>query len=244
MALSGTVSFATNRDQLITEAYKKISMIGDYDTLTSQQIATGAFNLNMLVKALAADGMPLWAISESTFTMISGVNAYTVGTGETINIDRPIRIINAFNHDNNSGGDQPMNIITREEYDRLGLKTSTGTSTQLCYDAQLLSVNPTIRLYPTPDAYSQTSRIIQIRYQKQFDDFNAATDEPDFPQEWYLAVVYLLASILAPNSGLTVQERGQLVGEAKMWHEFALSAGTEEGSFTMEPDTRRMGWGE
>lgn len=240
MSTSGTVVFATNRDAIIYEAYKKISMIGEYDTLTSQQIATGAFNLNMLVKALQADGMPLWALKNATFPLVQGQVIYPIGTGLTINVPRPLRIINAFGHDSNTAGDLPMTIVTREEYDRLGNKTSQGTPVQIYYDPQLLQNTPAILVYPCPDLYSQTYRTIQIRYQRPFEDFNASTDEPDFPQEWYLAVVYLLALILAPNSGLSLPERGQLANEADKWHQMALSQGIEEGSIYFEPDLHRM----
>ena len=59
----------------------------------------------------------------------------------------------------------------------------------------------------------------------------------DFPRYWYEAVIYGLASRLSREYGIPVQDRQELKQEAEMFHQQALSFGTEEGSLYLQPDT-------
>jgi hypothetical protein len=64
----------------------------------------------------------------------------------------------------------------------------------LYYEAQLTNGI----LYTDAPAALDTSKHIHMVYLGTPEDFNAATDTPDFPQEWYLALVTGLAINVAP----------------------------------------------
>jgi hypothetical protein len=93
----------------------------------------------------------------------------------------------------------------------------------------------TIQLWPTPDDSTTT---ITIHYQKPFDDMDATDNNFDFPSYWMQALIYTLAWTLAPEFGIPINDRGMLQKEALYWKGEALSYGSEEGSFYMQPDYR------
>lgn len=232
MSTSGSTNFTVTRDQIIAAAYRKLGVIGFDQTPSADQVTVAAESLNMMVKSLINKGMPLWALSQFSFPTVASTATYTIGLGQTLNTAKPLKIIQAW-YRNSSNNDVPMTVITREEYNRLGNKTSLGTPIQLYYDPQ--RDTGTIFLFPTPQDASVT---IFFRYQRPFEDFDLSTDNPDFPQEWYEVLVYQLATRLAPDVGLPVQDRQMLKQEAKDILQDALDFGVEEGSFYFEVDRR------
>lgn len=106
---------------------------------------------------------------------------------------RPLRVLDAL-YRQTAGNDIPVRVISREEYNRFGLKTSQGTSIQAYYDPQVNS--GTFSFYPVPaDSVGQ----MFIEFQRPIDDFVNSTDDFDLPQEWGEAIVWNLAMRLIPD---------------------------------------------
>lgn len=228
MTTSASTNFSVSRDDLIKGALRKIGVVPQGESPTVDQITEGAFALNLLVKAWQADGMPLWAIRTTAIPLTLNINTYEIGTGLTVNTDKPLKVIRAWNRDSTSNVDIPVRIITHQEYDILGNKTSSGNPIQIYYEPQRDS--GMLYMFPTPDATSVANNQIYITYQRPFEDFDASTDTPDFPQEWYDAVLYGLAVRLAPDYGVPIDQRQLLGREATDIKLTAMSFGTEEGS--------------
>jgi len=235
MATSGSTDFTVTRDQLIAGALRAAGAIAQGETPTATQVTEAAESLNMLVKELQADGMPLWAMRQYSITL-TATSDYTIGVGATVNTPKPLKIVQAFLHDTSSSIDVPMRILTRDEYNRLGNKTSTGEPIQLFYEPLLTT--GVIHMFPVPDTTAIANKTVTIVYQRPFEDFDAASDTPDFPQEWYNAIKFGLADLLAPEYGLPLQERQDLSARAKKLRETALGFGTEEGSIFFQADRR------
>lgn len=230
MATSNSTDYTVTRDQIITGALRLVGAVGVGDTPLTAQVIEANEALNMLVKALQVDGMPLWAIKEYTVTPVIGTSSYTIGVGQTIDIPKPLKIVQAYLHDIVTNVDIPMRIITRDEYNRLGNKTTSGTPIQVYYDVQ--REYGIMHVYPVPN---DTNKRMIIVYQRPFEDFDSSTDTPDFPQEWFDTIKYGLAARLSGEYGLTIEDRRQLQQEYIMIKNDASSFGTEEGSFYITP---------
>lgn len=122
MATSGSTDYSQTRDDIIKRALRLIGALAQGESPTTDQVTEAAVALNGLVKAWEADGMPLWAIKERTITLQATTNTYTLTT------PKPLKVIQAWYRNVTSSVDVPMRVITREEYNRLGNKSSTGTS--------------------------------------------------------------------------------------------------------------------
>lgn len=244
MAISGNANWNMTRDSIINAAFRKIGVAVDGATATTTQQLNAQEALNNLVFSLYAQGMPVWAMTTTSFTPILGQIAYQVGLGigtGNLNIQAPLKIMQAFTRDNLSNTDIPMNIYTQYNYNLLSTKINQGYPVHLWY--QPLNQAGTITIWPAPDQYTATNRSIYFVYQRAFDEFDAGTDTPDFPQVWLEPLIYSLAHRLAPEFGLPLSEQDKLNETANQLIQNALSFGTEEGALFIQPDWVIMGMG-
>ena len=245
MTISGQANWNYTRDQIINAAHRKIGIAVDGATATATQLVNAQEALNNIVFSLYAQGMPVWAMTTTFFTPVLGQIAYQVGLGigtGNLNIQAPLKITQAFTRDNISNTDIPMNIYTQYNYNLLSTKINQGYPVHLWYQPQ--NQAGTITIWPSPDQYTATNRSIYFVYQRAFDQFNAATDTPDFPQVWIEPLIYSLAHRLAPEFGVPLTEQDKLNETANQLIQNALSFGTEEGALFLQPDWVVMGMGQ
>lgn len=238
MTTSSVYSVQYTRDDLVTAAHYKLGVIADGSTLTASQLSRGTMALNQAVAILRAKGMPLWARANFTFTPISGTASYNIGTGQTLNTPYPLKMLQCIRL-SSDGTRIDMEIESSYNFNQLPTN-SGGIPIKMLYHPQ---VNVGIvRLWPTPDS-TITGTTITMTYQRPFQYFINAGDTADFPEEWYLALIYKTASILAPEWGVPIGDRNMLMGEAQGYTEEALSMGTEDASMFIQP-YMQPGWGE
>lgn len=237
MATSASTDYSLSRDNIIYRALRVLGVTSQGETPTATQISEAAIAFNGLVKALIADGMPLWAIKDSTITLTGSTRSYRMGTGQTTNIPKPLKVLNAYYRNTTTNIDVPLVIISRDEYNRLSSKFVEGTPSQVFFDPQRVYTD--MFVYPVPTTAFAAANSIIITYQRPFEDFDASTDEPDFPQEWFDALTYLLADRLAPEYGVQAEHRTDIQRRAMQYKAEAISFGTEEGSLYFSLDRNR-----
>lgn len=231
MTTSNQTTFNMTSDQLVTAAMRKLAVLGDGQSPSATQLTNGTQSLNVMLKTLAAKGMPLWAIAEYNLTL-TATKLYTFNA--TTNIPAPLKVIQALQVDTPSGVAVPLEIKTHYDYNLLSARNATGTPT--CYWYEPLNQSGILHLWPTPDTYSVANRTVKLVYQKPFQDMVSGVDTLDFPQHWIEAVIYGLAYRLSPEFGTPIQDRQMLAKEADYFLQEALSFGTEEGSMFFSPE--------
>lgn len=227
MATSNSTNFNVTRNELIAGALQVLGVAdpASFISPTSEQFLQAASALNIMVKAWQSDGLQLWALKEHNFPLTSSATY----SSTTLGIAKPLKVIGAYRRNTVSNIDVPLTIITRDEYNNLPNKnTQAGIPINLYYDPQL-DVG-TVYVWPAPSNAAINSERITIRYQRPFEDFDAATDTPDFPQEWLAALKWGLARELSFNYGLTEQRISVISSMAKEYRQQALSSSREEGS--------------
>ncbi len=233
MSTSGSTNFSITRDDIIQRALGLLGVIpigGSYSS-TDAELA-----LNSLVKAWMADGLQIWSLTSYSVPLTNAINTYSIGLGQTINIPKPLKIIQAYNRNISTNVDIPMRIVTRQEYNMLGNKSISGNPIQLYYQPK--RVTGDLFVYPTPTSVEASNNQIVIHYQRPFEDFDTGADEPDFPQEWFDALAYGLACRLAPTYGIPINDRKQLWNEMTIIKQEAMNFGPEEGSLFFQRDFR------
>lgn len=133
--------------------------------------------------------------SSSTLTLTTGL-ASAASTDNhvyayTTLIDRPLRITNVRRRDE-AGNDIPILTFSREEYFDTPNKSAQSATTQVYYDPKL--TNGQMYLWPAPNTVRDR---ILADGAFPIEDFDAAGDNPDFPQEWLNALVKNLAFNIA-----------------------------------------------
>lgn len=177
----------------------------------------------------APAGTTITLATTLTGAVSSGAQVYVYQT----KLQRPLRIIDAYLFNVVDSTQHRINIVARSDLDSLGNPTDASIPNQLYYDPQL--DNGVVGLYPR---FLTGDYLIKVKFHRPFEDFDSASDTPDFPQEYYLPLVVSLSSLLAPKNGVNLDERRTLFGEAKNYWDQALSNGTEEASILVTPGRR------
>lgn len=226
MSTSGsTTSFELTRDDIINSALRKIGALSKGQTADSTDLTNGAQALTALTKTLQTEGMPLWKRTSYALTLVNGTQSYTIPNA--IKLAQMVLTV--------VSGTTSYPIIEKSRYDFNRLPTSTG-GIPVHYYFQPAIQDGTVYIWPTPDATTVSNYNLTAIIQKEFDDFTAGTDTPDFPQAYTDALIYGLAVRLAPEYGLPLQDRELLMKEYMMYKDAAFSYGDEDGSLFLQPD--------
>lgn len=143
---------------------------------------------------------------------------------------RPLRILDAFVRQNAGSNDIPSRIISKDEYNRFGNKTSAGTPVQLAYDVQANQGH----LYIYPRFLSPT-QVLYIEFTKPIEDFTTSSDDYDMPQEWGETLKYNLAYRIAPEYEVAKDKYSQIREQALGLFEFLKGYDQENASFYIQP---------
>ena len=230
MTTSSRYYYQLTRDEIATAALRKLGVIAEGQTPSAQNLADAQVALNSTIAELRSKGMPLWARNEYTFTPTT--NVYTIGEGMTLNTPFPVKLLQAYRLDS-SNAKVPMELVAREDFNILP-RNSNGIPIKVNY--QPFINYGTISIWPTPD--STNTATITLVYQRPFQYFTAGTETMDFPEEWYNAIIYKTAVLLAPEWGIPLQDRQMLMTEAKQYIDDALENGQEDASLFIQPQRR------
>ena len=235
MATSGTYVYQLSGDELINAAFRKLLVLGEGQSANANQLITGRQALNTLVATFRSLGMPLWARKELAITMVSGQRDYTIGIGQTINQPYPLHIHEATLQIGTDLSNIDVTMMARSDFNLLP-STDGGTPVNATY--QPFINYGVLSVWPTPDASTVANTTITITYQAPFQYFIAGTDTPDFPEEWYNALIYGTAELLAPEAGLPPTDRQTVRKEAAEHLATVLSNSQEDGSVFFQPQWR------
>jgi hypothetical protein len=121
-----------------------------------------------------------------------------------------------------NGNDTPINIISSSQYFEISNKDNEGQVNSLWFDRQL---TPIVRLWPYP---SDADDVIHYHAVQTMDDFDAASNNGEFPVQWVEYFTFELAYRLSFETDLPLNERILLQQEAEKLKQEAM--GTDAGS--------------
>jgi hypothetical protein len=209
MATTGT---QTVRD--IVEAALLDLEVGAIGVDLNADLASHAVKtLNRLMKSWQLlDDAPAFMKASQTLTL-------TTAASYTLSPARPVRILSA--RLKRAGIELSMLRLTRDEYDMLPQKQSTGTPTQFYYDRQ----KENALFYVWPRLAVANGETVEITYEREFEDV-ALNDAIDLPGEWWdVAVLQLGARLVKAHGSETA--KATLPGEARDALNKALGAGAD-----------------
>ena len=239
MATSGSYNYKASGAAIVAEAFRKIGALGDTETLDTTRQAIGLIGLNLMVKTFTAFGLEIWTLQEELIYMsLFGTEPMLlVGPGQAIDLDyRPVKLLECQRGDDSTATDPktvPMIITPNRTWQEEPNKKMTGVPNSAYYKPNAYTGE--LHIWPVPDTYWAANGYVQCLFQRQVQDFDSSSDDPDFPPEWHEALVYQLAVRLAPNYGLAPNDRAQLEKTADKILGLVLSNDQEEGSIYLRP---------
>jgi hypothetical protein len=221
------------------------------DTPDTNTLNNASMSLNLLIKQMSTEGLKLWKNSELIIPLTAGQTTYTLG-GPTSSLmydslapsipitDKPLKVIQGFYRRTTVTPviDTPVILLSKQEYNVLGSKFSTGTANSLYYSVKVLS--GVLYVYLTPDTYSQGNLELHLVAQMPLNDVTASTDVPDFPNEWMNTLVWNLADQLAIEYGVPMNYRQEIMQRAMLYKAQLTDWDVESSSTFFQPDFRSV----
>ena len=213
----------------VTAAYVETKLNGGEPTSETAMVVdsiTGVSNGDY-IGVEVDDGSIHWTTvngspSSSTITLTTGLDdaaadnsrvyAYTTKAYRPIAIN-PEAVIRRDANDY----DTSIQLIGEGEYYSLSQKGNSGPLTQAYYKSSL--TDGTLYVWPTGDG--QTDKIVFVAHYYP-DDFDSAANNAEFPVEWGKALIYGLASDLAPEFQLPERQQVRLYQHSQILRENAL----------------------
>jgi hypothetical protein len=128
----------------------------------------------------------------------------------TSKIVRPLKIVDARWVDAVTGDESPhISMIARLDYRRLPTKTQAGSVVSAFYDPSITTGQ--LYLWHVPNPFEG---FVNFTWHRPIQDFDAAGDNPDLPQEWCQAILFNLAVVLAPEFDVPTQKLAQIAAMA------------------------------
>lgn len=255
MTTSGITSNQSTRNTLIAAAMRKIGALSKGQSPDSEDLSNGMHALNSVMMEYQTYGLPLWKRQQYVLQLVAGQYVYGFGTsvdstlgtpwdedilwddetfwdGITTTTETvfPLKIEQAILRLSNSSS-QEVFSCSNYEFNRLNT-SATGKPNQYVYHPMVN--NGTLKIWPVPDQeYS-----LEITHRSQIEVFTSSTETPDFPQEWTNALVYGLASALAPEYGVPLSDRQMLMKEAERHLDIAKDFDYENSSIYFQLERR------
>ena len=174
----------------------------------------------------APSGSTVTLTDALTDDVSSGVSVFFY----TTKANRPMKIKNALVTNSIDDNDVPIWIVSRQEYIDLPNKDNTGQVNQIYYDPQVGT--GVLSVWPVTD---NVDKYLTIWVQRTLEDLDSASDDVDYPQEWYLPLALNLASLSCTKYGVPQIERSQINKMAMGYKILADSFDTEDG-FQFQPE--------
>lgn len=153
--------------------------------------------LNRWVDWLGTQRQTIYFLTRTAHTLVSGTASYTIGSGGTINIARPVWIDHAgliLNTADATPTEAPIRVLTDDEYQAWPQKTlQSSLSAGVWYDHNWSSGLG--RVYPLPIPNVGTTQLV-LYTPTAVTEFAAQATDYTFPPGYERAIVYNLAQEL------------------------------------------------
>jgi hypothetical protein len=230
MATSGLYQFNMVGNDLISAALRLTGRFDPYDTIPSTDMLNVQQALEVLMKELALEGLPLWKVTTLLVPMVAGQATYNLST--VSNSTLPLRVLQAFLRDS-TGNDVELTLESRYDYNLLGEKASQGVPNQYYYDPQLGAGS--ITLYDVP---ADTSHTMFVVVQMQVMDLTSGLNNVDFPQEALRMLKWCLADEISIEYDTPAPKRAEIAGRALILRKEFFEVEQEQTSVFFTPSQR------
>lgn len=176
-------------DKLLRASLLIVGGFDPQETIPPQDYDDAIETANMMLAAWATKGVIVHQVTTTEFTLQAGKADYTIGSSADLDTARPNRIVGGFFR--LSGIDYPLEVIGRDDYNSISIKTTPGIPKYLYYYPAFPVA--TVNLYQVPDAaYTMSLDALQPITALSRDT------ELNLPPEYEEAIKYNLALRMAP----------------------------------------------
>lgn len=150
----------TTANLIITDAYQKLGVYAPGETLSDADLSRAMSLLNDMIDNWIDDSIQLYSTSSISVSMTNMTNSYTIGSGATVNTNRPINAVMGPAEATvvNSGVTTNVDVVSAVEWNYFfnapglsGASGMNGTPNKMFYDRSQFPW-ATVYVVPTPNA--------------------------------------------------------------------------------------------
>jgi hypothetical protein len=179
-------------------ACEQLGAVDPGQTQPSQLIADALVQMNNWIDNASQEGIWIPIDVLTTWSMTAGQQSYTIGSAQTINLARPVRIVAAaFTNSSGPGGE--LKVVTEKEWASVPDRQSQSAIPKVLFWDR---GNPTGNVYigPVPLYSTLSGQIHTFQPLSQFVDATTAyTFFPGYEQVYVLALAKSIATWFSPS---------------------------------------------
>lgn len=236
---SGTAAFLVSRDDIINASLRTLKVIGVGETPGTEDYTNCAFALNTLLKELNTEGKMAWVYQTIGIPFVASQAVYTIAESGSPSFtnSRPVSIAHAWRRDGSTPPiDTPLSPLTRQQYDQLTPKTTTGVPVNWYYDPQIGLSSVTVWPAPLDATYT-----LYLCIQRPIQDITSSSQNFDLPQEAFSALRWMLSDEVSSEYEVDLQTIMMIRAKAKEKRENFVNFAQEEGSVFFMPSPPGQG---
>jgi hypothetical protein len=134
-----------------------------------------------------------------------------------------------MNRKDTSNNETPMTPMTVQEWHEIGKKTSTGSPQKYYFERRKDEMRLWLNCVP-----ATTTDVLFMVVLMPIEDFDANTDNPDFPREWFQALSSNLALLICPKFGKPITQDLKFLADQSL--AIAQTFELENADISFEPD--------
>lgn len=203
---------------------------------SSELLAECMGRLNDLIAYFGTQGIRLWLQQDLSIPLVSGQAAYSLKPGGDVDVTKPLRILPEGYYLDSSNNKRTLTMLSRSDYMRLSRVVQTGAVSQFFVDKLRDELSVYFWLVPDATAATGTAHLLTQFPAARFTELSEGLD---FPQEWFLALRWGLASEVSVGQPLAL---AQLCQQRAAEYLQALSDwDVEDADTRFSPDLARFG---
>jgi hypothetical protein len=195
-------------NELISRSLKTIGVLASGETADSDSVSDSLVVLNNMVDSWATNRLTIYTVTRNVLDLSSSTQEYTIGTGGTFNIVRPVTIERAsIILDKNAASTEKIELpiagpLTESKWQEIAIKGTTSTyPTKFYFDKAWTAGLAKISVWPVPDNSNVQLVLYVPTALTQFADLTTAYT---FPPGYEEALRYQLSLRLAQEFGAQV----------------------------------------
>jgi hypothetical protein len=184
---------------LCTRALQLAGVVAPTDTPSAEDLSTAFEALSDMVDDWGTQRLTIYYVARTTKTLISGTATYTIGSGGSINIARPLWVQNAgliLDNTATTPVEIPIRVMTDDEWAGRAQKTLTSSLLLgIYYDHKWTAGLGIVYVWPIPTV-SNTQLVLYTP--TAISEFADRTTDYTFPPGYRRALLFNLANELGP----------------------------------------------
>lgn len=182
--------------ELVTASLRLLGAVAPGEAISASEADEGLAAINRMIDSWSNERLMTFTRVREEFSLVSGTQSYTMGSGGDFDTTRPQKIDDAsIEVQSSTPSEHMMKIVTLEEWARIQIKDTSSDIPHYLYPEYGASL-VTLQLYPKPSA---TNKVVLYSWKP----LSAITLNGNltFPPGYERALVYNGAQELAPEYG-------------------------------------------